>query len=109
MKNKKNKIHRKILKILAIALIIGFNISTISCRSIPPREGVEWSMPSEPQTLPLQSIIIRRGETFTFPSDGLFFDSINSSNLWHNINELDAFIEKQDALIREMKRYYRAK
>lgn len=97
-------------KILAIASIIAFNaVGCCHTSSIPPLTDVEWIMPRTPEKRHVASIPIYKNKPFTPTKEGIFLDSISSSNLLFNIDELDTHIEKQEELIKEMKRYYNAK
>jgi len=96
-------------KTLVIVLTAVFSIFLSGCKTVPPATGVEWPMPSPPVKRKVNSVPIYEGTTFTPNVDGIFLDSISASNLMLNIDELDAYIEKQEALIKQMKRYYKAK
>jgi hypothetical protein len=97
------------LKILATILIIVFNFLILSCITIDNNQRVDWLEPSNPIKKQIKSIPLRKGQLFIPSEDGIFFDKESSSNLVFNIEELDAYIEKQKMLIEQMKRYYKAK
>lgn len=66
-------------------------------------------MPKTPSKESVRTVPIYKGKGYTFEKNGIFIDEESSLNLLKNINELDAYIEKLEILIKEMKRYYGAK
>lgn len=71
----------------------------VSCRTTQPIQA-EWKAPSKPIVYPVE---------FVHKDDGLFINSNSCVNLWKNIEEMDAYTEKLEALVDEMKKYYKAK
>lgn len=98
-------------KNLVIVLIIAFNAIFIAgCVTISPSEEVRvWPNISAPSKKNVNSIPLFADKPFTPKTDGLFLDINSANNLMFNLDELDAYIAKQEALIKEMKRYYKAK
>lgn len=96
-------------KKLAISLITVFSLFILGCKTIPPQKGVKWPVPEPPSKLSVESIPLEKGVVFVPESDGIFLDEKSAYNLLFNIDELDDFIAKQNALIEAMKNYYQAK
>lgn len=83
----------KLIAILIVAICI------IGCRT-PQPNNTEWAMPAKPFSYPVH---------FVEKDNGLYMDETSSINLWKNIDGMDAYAEKLEALIAEMKKYYGAK
>ncbi|GAG36120.1 unnamed protein product, partial [marine sediment metagenome] len=88
------------------ALMIVF--SAVGCKTIPPAENVKWLMPKKPEKYTVVSVPIYKNQPFTPEQNGIFIDEESANNLLLNIDGLDAYIQKQEKLIQEMKRYYNA-
>lgn len=97
------------LRTSVIVLTIAFSVMLSGCKTIDPLDDVEWPMPEEPLKREIQSIPLYKNVEFIPPTDGVFISKISSKNLLFNIEEQKAYIEKQEALIKKMKRYYNAK
>ena len=96
-------------KTLAIVLIIVFNLIFLSgCKTFNFGEG-KWTLPNKPNKKQVESIFVQKNETFVPVSDGIYMDGVSAKNLLTNIRELDAYIEKQETLIKSMKKYYNDK
>ncbi|MFA7219157.1 MAG: hypothetical protein WC119_01385 [Synergistaceae bacterium] len=65
--------------------------------------------PDKPSKAQVFSIVVKAGEPFIPPKNGVYLDEDSARNLLNNINELDAYIDKLYVLIKKMKRYYKAK
>jgi len=72
----------------------------IGCKTIEPVKDVVWTLPEQPIEHPVK---------FAQKDNGLYIDKESSVNLLKNINGMDAYTEKLEALIIEMKLYYGAK
>ncbi len=79
--------------VLFILLVIFIN----GCVGVKYRSKKTWNVPQKPKVLPVN---------FEELNDGLYIDFNSSSNLIYNINEMDAYIEKLEFLLKEMKKYY---
>ena len=96
-------------KTLVIVLTIVFSLSLSGCITPNGSKSIRWPMPEEPAKKQVQSKSVRQGEEFSPQTDGIFLDETSAGNLLFNIDELDAYIEKLEMLIDEMKEYYKAK
>jgi hypothetical protein len=97
-------------KILVIILITASSIILSGCSTFSfSSKNVEWILPEKPKKFEVNSIPLYKDEKFVPSSNGIFLDEQSANNLMYNIDELDSYIEKQEALIRSMKRYYKAK
>ena len=77
------------------------------CISVPSQYGgEEWPMPSQPIS---KTHVITPVAKAIIEDDGFYISRENAGNLVDNINELKAYIEKLEVLIKEMKDYYKAK
>jgi hypothetical protein len=93
------------LKRLVIVLIIAF-----SCNGcISNMSSAKWETPEKPLKRQVISLPLSKGIRFDVEQDGIFIDSQSAINLLYNIDQLDAYIEKQEKLIQAMKRYYGAR
>lgn len=61
---------------------------------------VSWIMPTKPITLPVD---------FNEKDGGLYISKDGSVNLLKNIEAMDAYTEKLEVLVKEMKEYYGTK
>ena len=94
--------------------MIVFSIVTCTgCKTFPStrsdKSAVEWIVPATPKKKRVHSIPIYKNKTFTPSTNGIFLDEDSAKNLMFNIDELDAYIEKQQLLIKEMKEFYKTK
>jgi hypothetical protein len=71
--------------------------------------NVKWDLPSKPQQKPIKSIPINKDKIFVPLEEGIFLNKESAKNLLFNIDELNIYIEKQNAIIESMKKYYNAK
>ena len=81
-------------KLLILFLFLLTSIT--GCKTIQPSSS-EWLMPVKPCSYPVK---------FEQKDEGLFINKQSSINLLKNIEELDAYIEKLELLVKEMKKYY---
>ena len=72
----------------------------MGCRTTNPLLNANWPMPDTPEKYPVQ---------FVQKDKGLYLNEQSSVNLLKNIEELDAYVAKLEALVKEMKDYYGAK
>lgn len=79
----------KIITILLIVFILN------GCKTFNPAK--DWPDPKLPTLNKVE---------FKTVDQGLYLDYNNSQNLLKNMNELDAYIEKMQVLVKEMKQYY---
>jgi hypothetical protein len=80
-------------------LIAIFVVSTIilnGCRTTNP-PNIGWIEPSQPKKYPV---------TFVPMNGGLWMDKTSSENLLKNVEEMDAYTEKMEALVEHMREYY---
>lgn len=98
------------LKILVTNLIIVFNcLLLLGCFTFDSSTKGKWPEPSKPMKKDVESQPVYQGQNFVVPHDGIYINRESANNLLFNISELDGYIEKQKALINEMKSYYNAK
>lgn len=86
---------KNVKKTWIIASIICFSLS--GCITTPSKE---WLMPSPPQTKPVY---------FQQVEDGYFLGKNEAKKLADNTDELKAYIEKMEILVKEMKKHYGAR
>jgi hypothetical protein len=67
----------------------------VGCRT--PTAQITWPMPPKPTVYPVK---------FEPRDNGLYLNEESSKNLLKNVNEMDAYTEKLEALIESMKSYY---
>lgn len=84
--------------ILILLSFMGYGCSTIKPQNT--LSGLEWKMPDKP---------IKYHVEFKQENDQIILTKDNSYNLLRNTDEKDAYINKLELLINEMKKYYRAK
>lgn len=82
--------------------IIAFSLLMVSCVHFNGKPSRDWPEPSKPNKFPVEFV------TVNIPTNGLFISEENSRNLAKNIDELDGYIAKLEAMIKEMKAYYKA-
>ena len=73
---------------------------TIGCSTLSSSSNVVWMMPQKPEAKPVK---------FIQKYNGFYIDMESSINLMRHIDELDAYNEKLEVLVKEMKMYYGAK
>jgi len=83
-------------------LILIFIVLTciIGCNTFNPSKNITWDTPVKPVDRPVR--FVRTG-------DGLYMDKGSSINLLMNIDGTDTYVEKMEALVKEMKSYYGVK
>ena len=84
----------KILSAICIIVIAG--CISVDC----PKSGMKWDTPPKP---------ISKHVNFEQKYSGLYLDTVSSSNLLYNINEMQAYQKNLETLIEKMKSYYDAK
>lgn len=84
-------------RLVLVFLISIVTTCIISCKTVEPFQDAVWSLPSKPISYPVE---------FVEKDDGLYIDEESSINLLRNIRGMDAYTEKLEALIAEMKKYY---
>jgi hypothetical protein len=82
---------------LKSVLIICSSLLFAGCISLQPKASITWVQPPKPQTEKVE-FIAQRG--------GYFVTDVDSIQLADNIDELKAYIEKLEVLIKEMLKYY---
>jgi len=90
-------------KDLKLILVFWISITTfciIGCKTVDTVPNAVWDCPIKPTEYPVE---------FVQKDNGLYINEESSINLLKNINGMDAYIEKLEALITEMKLYYGAK
>ena len=83
----------KCIFIVILLLIIGI----IGCKTIGFASKAEWIAPDKPKEYPVK---------FSQKDNGLYIDAQSSANLRYNIEELDIYIKKLEALLSEIESYY---
>ena len=68
--------------------------------------GERWPSPPKPQVKPVLILPIKDAN---IKDSGFYLSSECATNLVDNVDELKAYIEKLEIMIKEMKKYYRAK
>lgn len=86
------------LKKLIVSLFI--IICIISCKTVNPIHNAVWDIPIKPVISPVH---------FVQKDGGLYINEISSANLLKNVDSMNAYTEKLEVLIQEMKKYYGAK
>lgn len=83
--------------------IIVFSLLLAGCVTGGNKPVRDWPEPMPPVKYEVNFKVVNS------PTNGLFIDENSSKNLSKNIDELDAYIAKLEAMVKEMKAYYKAK
>lgn len=84
-------------------LIIVISLLLTACVSFDGKTAREWPEPGRPHWETVQFVEVDT------PTNGLFMDDKSARNLSKNLDEMDGNIAKWQALVTEMKLYYKAK
>ena len=95
----KGKKHLKNVLIICFSLILFF---CFGCSIIHVRDN-KWETPQYPKSLPVEVVPMNRVLGI---SDGFWISPQHASNLVDNVDALKAHIEKLEAQIETMKKYY---
>lgn len=88
-----------------IALIICFSFLS-GCSIFTPSFKETWELPPKPKT---QKLNIEKVKPDFIYLDGFYMSQQEAKKLADNVDELKAYIEKMEILVREMSKYYNAK
>lgn len=91
------------LRIISIIVFSVFLLTATGCFTFNSTPVRDWPEPSKPVKYEVNFKVVN------FPTNGLFINEQDSKNLLKNMNELDGYIAKLEAMIKEMKEYYKAK
>jgi hypothetical protein len=91
-KKKKRKVTLKSVLIICSSLLMA------GCVNLSGKSSISWTLPPEPQT---DSI------NFKSQDGGYFLTELEAVKLADNIDEIKAYNEKLEVLIREMVKYYK--
>ena len=88
----------------SVLIICLTSILFAGCVTLNSKE--RWPSPLLPQTKSVKIIPIKKAN---IKQDGFYMDLKDATNLANNVDELEAYIEKLEAQIKKMKKYYGAK
>jgi len=70
---------------------------------LAPGSTIEWSVPPKPE---MEEVIFLPVNQADIKDNGFYISNEGAYNLANNIDELKAYNEKMELLIKEMKKYY---
>lgn len=82
-------------------LIISTICFNTSCKSITFTSKETWEMPPKPNA---KKVYFDEG-----PNNMYYVDSVNATNLFNNVSDMQTYIKQLETLIERMKDYYNAK
>ena len=89
-----------------IALIICFSVLLSGCSTFYPTFKEKWTLPPQPK---IEKIKIEKAKGNLVYFDGFYLTTEDATKIANNVDELKAYIQKLEILVKEMAKYYGAK